>query len=349
MQVGLSAGQGFVPEPEGDHGDVGPGEQKLHRGGMPESVNGDVLGGQGRASGGRPPVVELDAPFNGVAGQPLPGRAGEQRAGGLSVAFGEPGFHDPDGGGKQRRVAFLPAFSCAVDVRPGLDPDAVAGQAGELGDSQAGLDGEGEHGVVAPAGPGFLVAGSEERVGLVRGEVGDVGAVAALAGDGQDPLDQRAVLGMAQGGVGEERVDCRQAGVAGPDAVAAIVLQVLQERGDGRGVEVGETERARRFPRSGGGEADQQPERVAVGGDRGGAGVPLADQPAGEELLQDGSEVTHRCPLSRRPGRRRAASAQEQPRYTRMSLRGSCGRGIPTGPASARRRLRRTGTTPAAY
>ncbi len=191
------------------------------------------------------------------------------------------------------------ALSRAVDVRPGLDPDVGAGQAGELGDSQAGLDGEGEHGVVAAAGPGVLVAGGQERVGLVRGQVGDVGAVAALAGDGQDPLDQRAVLGMAQGGVGEQGVDRRQAGVAGPGAVAPVGLQVLQERGDHPGRR-GRRGRARSgsCPSPGGGEAEQQPERVAVGGDRGGAGVALADQPAGEELLQDGSEVTHRRPPS---------------------------------------------------
>jgi hypothetical protein len=211
-------------------------------------MDGHVLDGQGRAAGRRPLVVELDAPFDGVAGQPLPGRPGEQRVAGLPAAFGEPGFQDPDGGGQERRVAFLPAFSRAVDVRPGLDPDVSAGQAGELGDPQPGLDGEREHGVVAPAGPGFLVAGSQERVGLVRGEVGDVGAVAALARDGQDPLDQRPVLGMAQGRIGEEGADRREPGVAGPGAVPAAVLQVLQERGDRRRVEVGQAERARRFP-----------------------------------------------------------------------------------------------------
>jgi hypothetical protein len=196
-----------------------------------------------------------------------------------------------------------------VDVRPGLDPDAVAGQAGELGDSQAGLDGEGEHGVVAPAGPVRLVAGGQERVSLVRGEVGDAGAVAALAGDGQDPLDQRAVPGMAQRRIGEEGMDGRETGVAGPGAVAPFVLEVLQERGDHRGIEIGDAERAGGFAGAPGGEAGEQPERVAVGGDGSGAGVALADQPSGEELLQDGSKVTHRGLLSLQPGRLRAASA----------------------------------------
>jgi hypothetical protein len=49
-----------MPEPEGDHGDVDPGEQEPHGGGMPEGVDGDVLGRQGRAAGGRPLVVKLD-------------------------------------------------------------------------------------------------------------------------------------------------------------------------------------------------------------------------------------------------------------------------------------------------
>src|SRR6266571_565249 len=64
------------------------------------------------------------------------------------------------------------------------------------------------------------------------------------------------------------------------------------------------------FPGAAGGEAEQQPERVPVGGDRAGAGLPLADQPAGEELLQDWCEVTHRRPPCGRAGRRLAASAR---------------------------------------
>ena len=46
-----------------------------------------------------------------------------------------------------------------------------------------------------------------------------------------------------------------------------------------------------------GGEREQQPERVAVGGDRVRAGVALADQPVGEERLQRRCEQAHRAPL----------------------------------------------------
>ena len=38
------------------------------------------------------------------------------------------------------------------------------------------------------------------------------------------------VLGMAEGGVAEERADGGQARVAGADAVAAFLLEVVQER-----------------------------------------------------------------------------------------------------------------------
>src|SRR6266567_2044223 len=78
VKVGLRAGQGFMPEPEGDDGDVDAGEQQAHGGRMSQGVDGHVLGGQGRAAGAGPSVVELDAPFDGVAGQPLPGWTGEQ-------------------------------------------------------------------------------------------------------------------------------------------------------------------------------------------------------------------------------------------------------------------------------
>ena len=57
------------------------------------------------------------------------------------------------------------------------------------------------------------------------------------------------------------------------------------------------------------GEAEQQPERVPVGGDGVGAGPPLADQPLGEERLQSGASERHelRPACSSRARRARAA------------------------------------------
>jgi hypothetical protein len=41
-----------------------------------------------------------------------------------------------------------------------------AGQPGQLGDPQPGLDGEQQQRVITPAGPGLLVTGAEQRVDL---------------------------------------------------------------------------------------------------------------------------------------------------------------------------------------
>jgi len=51
-----------------------------------------------------------------------------------------------------------------------------------------------------------------------------------FGGDSQHALDEQRVLGVAQGGVGEQRTDRRQAHVAGPGAVAPLNLEVVQER-----------------------------------------------------------------------------------------------------------------------
>src|SRR5256885_5209894 len=48
---------------------------------------------------------------------------------------------------------------------------------------------------------------SEERVDLFLAEVGDERGVKALGRDRQDALDDRGVLGVAQRGVAEQRVD----------------------------------------------------------------------------------------------------------------------------------------------
>ena len=121
-------------------------------------------------------------------------------------------------------------------------------EAGELGDPQPGLDGEQEQGVVAAAVPCPAVGGGEQRVGLVGGEVADDGPLAPPWRDRQDLADDGGVLGCPGGGVAEQRVDRGQPGVAGGAAVAPVVFQVLQERADQRGVEVGEAELAGCLP-----------------------------------------------------------------------------------------------------
>lgn len=123
------------------------------------------------------------------------------------------------------------AFADAVHVGAG-ESDVVAGQSGEFGGPQPGLDGQGEHGVVAPTGPGRLVAGCEQRIDLGFGEIGDQASVGLLGCDRELALDRRGMLGMAQGEVTEQRVDRREAVVTGGGPAVPVTLEVVEEGGD---------------------------------------------------------------------------------------------------------------------
>ena len=127
-----------------------------------------------------------------------------------------------------RQLTCAPAPSC----------DVAAVQAGQLGGAQPGLGGEQQQRVVATPGPGAAVGGGEQRVDLGFGEERDQRAVAAFGRDRQDALDRVGVLGVAQRAVAKQRADRGQAGVAGAGRVAALVLEVVEERADQRGVEV---------------------------------------------------------------------------------------------------------------
>ena len=123
-------------------------------------------------SGGGGLEVDLEAVLDGVAAESCAGAGREQRLVGSAGALGEPGFeHRPDGR-RQWRSSRLASFADGVDVGAGAERDVLAVQGDQLGDPQAGLDREREHRVIAPAGPGGLVAGGEERVDLGFGEVG---------------------------------------------------------------------------------------------------------------------------------------------------------------------------------
>jgi len=65
-----------------------------------------------------------------------------------------------------------------------------------------------------------------------------------------------------------ERVDRTKAGVACADAVASIVFEVLEEGADQRRVEIVDVQLERLLAGPLVREAQKQPERVSVGGDR---------------------------------------------------------------------------------
>jgi hypothetical protein len=161
---------------------------------------------------------------------------------------------------------------------------------------QTGLDREQQHGVVPPAGPARQVAGREQSIGFRFGEEGNEVALETMRCNGEDPLDRGGVFWVTQAGVVEQGVNRGEPRIAGPGAVVTVAIQMLQEPADQGHVEVGQVQVMWLLAGLGGGVAQQQPERVAVGSDRVGAHLPLLHQPVREERLQGRREGGHGCP-----------------------------------------------------
>ncbi len=265
-------------------------------GGVPERVHRHVLGLERRAGFGGNGEVAGEASFDRVAAEMVAGGGREQRVSRRAGAFLQPGFEHLPGIGHQGRSPLLASLADAVHVGAGGERDVGADEGSELGDPQSGLDREYEHRVVASAGPDALVAGSEEGVDLGFGEVGDEVAFSSLLRDREHPLDRCGVLGVVQRHVREQRMDRREAVVAAADAVAASLLEVLQERSDQRRVELCDIQFAGRLAGPLGGELQQQPEGLAVRSDRVRARAALRDQPIAEVGLHRGRERAHRSP-----------------------------------------------------
>jgi hypothetical protein len=104
------------------------------------------------------------------------------------------------------------------------------------------------------------------------------------------------VLGVAKSGEPKERVDRRQARVPGAHAVSALALEMVEEGGDKRRVEIGAIEPGGLAPGAFGGKRKEQPPGVAVGGHRARARALLAHEPLGEERLERRRERAHGRP-----------------------------------------------------
>jgi hypothetical protein len=125
----------------------------------------------------------------------LPG--GKERVAGLTWAFVHPGSEQLGGGRHQRCAAFTAAFAVAVQVGACSELHVLAAQTAQLGDSQPGLDGDGEQGVVPAADPPAAVGGGEQCFGFGTGEERHIGSIEAFGRYGRHPLDESGMFGMA--------------------------------------------------------------------------------------------------------------------------------------------------------
>lgn len=91
-----------------------------------------------------------------------------------------------------------------MDVGARAEVDILAAQADELRDPEAGLEGEGEEGMVTTAQPSGEVRGFEQGVGFSRAEERHHGVLGPVHRYGQHTLDERCVLGVLDGQVAEQ-------------------------------------------------------------------------------------------------------------------------------------------------
>ena len=124
--------------------------------------------------------------------------------------------------------------------------------------------------------------------------------------DGENASYQRRVLGVAQRSEAEERAHRGQPGVAAGDAGAPLVLEVVQEGADHRGVQVTEGELGGRRAGPVVHVDQQHPPAAPVGRDGVRAGVLLEHEPLGEERFEGRGEEAHR-PSSKASSSPRAA------------------------------------------
>ena len=100
-----------MAEPERDHGDVGARFEQAHGAGVPQGVDGDLLGAQRRAGPARGREVQGETVLDGVVAEPGTGSGGEQRVVRCAGVLGEPAAQDLDGERGEWGGAFLAALA----------------------------------------------------------------------------------------------------------------------------------------------------------------------------------------------------------------------------------------------
>jgi len=118
-------------------------------------------------------TVVGEAPFDRVAAEAAAGDGREQRIACSAWTFAEPRMQDRLGRCHERRASLFAAFADGVHVGADGEGHVLAGESGEFGDAQPGLDGEREHGVIARPVQVAQVAGVQQRLDLGFGEVGN--------------------------------------------------------------------------------------------------------------------------------------------------------------------------------
>src|SRR5690349_4726504 len=211
---------------------------------------------------------------------------------------------------RQRRASFLSPFADTSNMGTVTEMDGVPVEADQLGETQARLGREQQQRVIAASEPCRSIRSGKYRLDLGSGQEMHLALVVSLARYREHALNMSAVGRLLKRGEPEEGADRGQAQVTGPDAGAALLLEILQKRTDERRIQIVESQGRRRLAEPLLSKREQEPERVPVGCDRVRADIALTHEPLGKVALDECGDVAARLHglASHRRSRRRAAS-----------------------------------------
>jgi hypothetical protein len=146
--------------------------------------------------------------------------------------------------------------------------DVLASEPDQFRHAQTGLDSDGQQGPIAAADPRRQVGRGEDGRDLRRVEERNGFALVAFAGHREDLLAQQRMGRLSHRDIPKERMNRGQTRIAGPTAVAALLLQVLEKSPDERGREILCVQPRRGLAQLVGRKPEEQSKRIAIPGDR---------------------------------------------------------------------------------
>ena len=150
----------------------------------------------------------------------------------------QPSLENGTGGFCQRRTALLAALSDDAQVSAASRDEVLSLEPGHLRQPKPGLHRGEDEGVVAPSRPRVSIRCRKQRIDLRAAEKADQLARESLARDGEHSLDLRCMGRQLERRVAEEGMDRGQSQIAASNAHAAAGLELIEERGDQRCVDL---------------------------------------------------------------------------------------------------------------
>ena len=182
--------------------------------------------------------------------------------------------------------AVLATLAVQADAGRVIESDIADAHGDDLGDAGPGVVQRGEQDVIAVAAPRGAIRRPQNRFHLLPGEKAQERPVEALGGNGECALDGRQDRGVAESGVVQEGPERSESHIAGPGAILALALEMIEKTQDQRGIQICQRQRGRGLVQSALGVAEKQTKRIPVAGHGARARLTLRDEALAEVVLE---------------------------------------------------------------